>query len=71
MSRKILYKQWLSEDGGRLNKKRNLGIIIEIPEKTKLKISKDFIWMSMWQIKECLKYNSWINPHVRGLISSL
>ena len=70
-SRKVLYKQWLSEDGGRLNKKRNLGIIIEIPEKIKLKISKDFIWMSMWQIKECLKYNAWVNPHVRGLISCL
>ena len=70
-SRKVLYKQWLSEDGGRLNKKRNLGIIIEIPEKIKLKISKDFIWMSMWQIKESLKYNAWVNPHVRGLISTL
>ena len=71
MTRKILYKQWLSEDGGRLNKKRNLLMILEIPEKSKLKIPKDFIWMSMWQIKECLKYNAWVNPHVRGLISCL
>ena len=71
ITRKILYKQWLSEDGGRLNKKRNLGMILEIPEKTKLKMPKDFIWMSMWQIKECLKYNAWVNPHVRGLISCL
>ena len=27
--------------------------------------------MSMWQIKESLKYNAWVNPHVRGLISNL
>ena len=66
---KILLKKWLSEDGGRLNYKRNLGMIIEIPEKSKINITNDFIWMSMWQIKECLKFDSWINPHIRGIIS--
>ena len=66
---KILFKSWLSEDGGRLNYKRNLGMLVEVPESQKIILTKQFIWMSMWQIKECLKFNSWINPHIRGIIS--
>ena len=66
---KILLKKWLSEDGGRLNYKRNLGMLVEVPENEKIKITNEFIWMSMWQIKECLKFNSWINPHIRGIIA--
>ena len=66
---KILFKQWLSEDGGRLNNKRNLGMLVEVPERQKIALTKEYIWMSMWQIKECLKFNSWINPHIRGIIA--
>ncbi|PPR34507.1 MAG: hypothetical protein CFH25_00739 [Alphaproteobacteria bacterium MarineAlpha6_Bin3] len=66
---KILFKSWLSEDGGRLNYKRNLGMLVEVPANHKISITKEYIWMSMWQIKECLKFNSWINPHIRGIIS--
>ena len=66
---KILLKKWGAEDGGRLNQKRNLSMLVEVPESEKINITNDFIWMSMWQIKECLKYDSWINPHIRGIIS--
>ena len=44
-------------------------MLVEIPEKHKVALTKEFIWMSMWQIKECLKFNSWINPHIRGIIA--
>ena len=66
---KILLKKWGAEDGGRLNRKRNLSMLVEVPESEKIKITNEFIWMSMWQIKECLKFDSWINPHIRGIIS--
>ena len=66
---KILLKKWGAEDGGRLNRKRNLSMLVEIPENEKIKVTNEFIWMSMWQIKECLKFDSWINPHIRGIIS--
>tara|TARA_B100001013_G_scaffold341142_1_gene265265 strand:+ start:16 stop:798 length:783 start_codon:yes stop_codon:yes gene_type:complete len=65
----ILLKKWGAEDGGRLNQKRNLSMLVEVPESEKINITNNFIWMSMWQIKECLKYDSWINPHIRGIIS--
>lgn len=66
----VLYDQWLSEDGGRLNKKRNKGMLIEVPEGTLVE-SDGFLWMSMFQIKEALKENAWVNPHIRGIIAHL
>ena len=44
---------------------------IDVPQgkNEKIKVTNEFIWMSMWQIKECLKFDSWINPHIRGIIS--
>lgn len=67
----VLYRQWLSEDGGRLHKKRNLGMLVEIPPGTPLEVGPTFLWMSMWQIKQCLLENAWVNPHVRGIIAHL
>ena len=67
----IMYNQWLSEDGGRLYLKRNRGMMVEVDEGTITKIPDGFIWLSMWQIKELLNEDSWINPHVRGIIANL
>jgi oxidase EvaA len=67
---KILFDAWLAEDGGRLNLKRNRGMLIEIDEKINIDIPNDnFIWLSLYQIKELLKEDAWINPHVRGILA--
>ncbi len=67
---KVLYDTWLSEDGGRLHLKRNRGMLIEIPEGYKIEIPNDnFIWLSLYQIKELLNKNAWVNPHIRGIIA--
>ena len=67
---KVLYDAWLSEDGGRLHLKRNRGMLIEIPEGYKIEIPNDnFIWLSLYQIKELLNKNAWVNPHIRGIIA--
>ncbi len=67
----VLYKQWLSEDGGRLYLKRNLGMLIEIAANVKLEIPDSFTWMSMYQIKSLLMEDAWIGPHIRGIIAHL
>jgi oxidase EvaA len=67
----VLYDQWLSEDGGRLYLKRNKGMLVEVPEGTVGDLPPGFIWMSMYQIKEFLQRNAWVNPHVRGIIAHL
>jgi oxidase EvaA len=66
----ILFDAWLAEDGGRLHLKRNRGILIEIPENYNIEIPNDnFIWLSLYQIKELLKEDAWINPHIRGILA--
>ncbi len=66
-----LYAQWLSEDGGRLHKKRNFGMLVEVPADLELELTEDFAWLSMYQIKACLHEDAWVNPHIRGIIAHL
>ena len=68
---KVHYQQWLSEDGGRFYLKRNMGMLIEIPDKHDLEIPESFIWLSMYPIKALLHENAWVNPHIRGIIAHL
>lgn len=68
---RVLYSAWLSEDGGRLYLKRNMGIIVEVSEESEIVIPDGFIWMTMYQMKACLWHNAWVNPHIRGIIAHL
>ena len=69
---KIYYKKWLAEDGGRLYNKRNLNMIIEVEEDYKITFANEnFIWMSMYQIKQCLQKDAWVANSVRSIISHL
>ena len=66
----VLFDSWVSEDGGRLYKKRNRSILIEVNHQKKIKMpNNNFIWLSLYQIKALLKENAWVNPHVRGIIA--
>ena len=69
---KVFYKKWLAEDGGRLHNKRNLNMIVEIEEDYKITFANEnFIWMSLYQIKECLQKDAWVANSVRSIISHL
>jgi oxidase EvaA len=67
----VHFDQWLSEDGGRLTNKRNRGMLVELAEGTVRELPANFLWMSLWQIKECLHEDAWVNPHIRGIIAHL
>ncbi|UPT62214.1 MAG: NDP-hexose 2,3-dehydratase family protein [Hyphomonadaceae bacterium JAD_PAG50586_4] len=64
----VHYDQWMSEDGGRLTNKRNKGMIVEAPADKPLEAPDGFMWLSLWQIKECFHDDAWINPHLRMLM---
>jgi dTDP-4-dehydro-6-deoxy-alpha-D-glucopyranose 2,3-dehydratase len=66
---KIIFKQWVSEEGGRLRNKRNLGIILEHVGKNKINIENDYKWITLYQIKKLILENAMINPHLRTLVS--
>ena len=67
----VHYDHWLSEDGGRLTNKRNRGMLVEVPVDHKIDVPDGFLWVSLWQIKELLHQDAWVNPHIRGIIAHL
>ena len=66
---KVIFKQWVSEEGGRLKNKRNLGILVEHVGKSEVRIGSDFKWITLNQIKELILENAIVNPHLRTLVS--
>ena len=68
---KIIYAKWQSEDGGRFHLKSNYNMIVEVKEDEELKIPDSFIWVTLYQIKQLMKTENFVGPHVRGIISYL
>ena len=68
---KIIYAKWQSEDGGRFHLKSNYNMIVEVNENEELEIPDSFIWVTLFQIKQLMKIENFVGPHVRGIISYL
>ena len=62
-----LFNNWLTEDGGRLYNKRNLGLVKFIPHE-EISLKDGFIFLSMFQIKQLIRESSIVNPHLARLI---
>ena len=67
----IIYSRLFAEDGGRFYLKVNQNMLVEISEDEDINIPEDYIWLTMYQIKQLLKHDNLINPHVRSIISYL
>ena len=68
---KVVYDHWLPEDGGRFYLKRVKCMIVEISEEELTEVPKNFKWMTLYQVKEMLKEDNLVNPHVRTILSAL
>ena len=68
---KIIYAKWQSEDGGRFHLKSNHNMIVEVDKNVELDIPDSFIWVTLYQIKQLLKIENFVGPHIRGIISYL
>jgi len=67
----IIYAKWQSEDGGRFHLKSNYNMIVEVDEDEDLNVPDSFIWVTLYQIKQLLKIENFVGPHIRGIISYL
>lgn len=67
----VIIEQWMSEDGGRLNNKRNKTMLVEIPEGQYLElVSPRYRWVSLFQLKELLRtQDAIVAPHIRGVLA--
>ena len=67
----VLVDQLQSEQGARFLHKRNRNMIVEVDEKEELEIKTDFIWVSLGQLKELLRYPNVVNMDSRTVIACI
>ena len=67
----ILIDQIQSEQGARFLRKRNRNIIVKIKDAEYIRISDNFIWVTLGQLKELMKYDNLVNMDTRTVISSI
>ncbi len=67
----VLVDQLQSEQGARFLHKRNRNIIVEVDEVEEIEIKNNFIWVSLGQIKELLRYPNVVNMDSRTVISCI
>lgn len=67
----ILVDQLQSEQGARFLHKRNRNIIVEVGEDEELEVKEEYIWASLGQIKELLRYPNVVNMDSRTVISCI
>lgn len=67
----VLVDQLQSEQGARFLHKRNRNIIVEVGEEEEIEVKNGFIWVSLGQIKELLRYPNVVNMDSRTVISCI
>ena len=69
----LLFRQWLPEDGGRLYKKFNLGLVLNVNHHDEVHIpdKKRFRWVTLHDLITLTEKTNWVNPHIRSLICTL
>jgi oxidase EvaA len=61
-------KFWVTEDGGRLFKKRNMHWIIQYNGKINTP-GKTYKWLTLWDLQQFIKKGSLVGPHLRSILS--
>ncbi|MHC1689221.1 MAG: NDP-hexose 2,3-dehydratase family protein [Bacteroidales bacterium] len=67
----VLVDQLQSEQGARFLHKRNRNIIVEVDDNEEIEVKTNFIWVSLGQIKELLRYPNVVNMDSRTVISCI
>ncbi len=70
-SDRILYRSAQSEEGGRFYHESNVNSIIEVDENFPVETPPTFIWMTLNQLGNFIRYNNYINIQARSILSSL
>ncbi len=68
----VIFKRWMSEDGGRLLNKKNLSMIVNLSESVSLDIPKNFLWVTLWELVQLIRTeDAVVAPHIRGIVAAL
>ncbi|MDH7568049.1 MAG: NDP-hexose 2,3-dehydratase family protein, partial [Armatimonadota bacterium] len=67
----IRYTSIQSEEGGRFYHDQNRYLVLEVDEGQKLDLPPNYIWMTLRQMKEFIRFNNYFNIEARGLLACL
>ena len=68
---KIVFDTKQSEEGGRFYHEQNRNVICLVNDSVPEALPENFMWLTLGQIKEFLRFNNYLNIQVRSLISAL
>jgi oxidase EvaA len=60
-----------SEEGGRFYREENRNLIVEADDSFPNEVPDEFIWMTVRQLKDMIRYNNFVNVEARSLLSCL
>jgi oxidase EvaA len=67
----IRFDTYQSEEGGRFYREQNHNMIIEAGDDFPLEVPENYIWVTLNQLNQFLKFNNYLNIQARSLISSI
>lgn len=68
---RAIFDTMQSEEGGRFYHEQNRNVLFRVADDALLEVPENFLWLTLGQIKELLRYNNFLNIQVRSLISAL
>jgi oxidase EvaA len=68
---RVLFDTWQSEEGGRFFHEQNRNLVVEAGAGFPIEVPDNFVWMTLGQIKEFLRFNNYLNIQARSLIAAL
>ena len=67
----ILYDVMQSEEGGRFFREQNRNMLVEADDDFPSDVPEHFIWMTLNQIYQFMKFNNYLNIQARSILSSI
>jgi len=68
---RVLFDAKQSEEGGRFYHEQNRNVIVLLDEELDIDVPENYLWLTLGQIKEFLRFNNYLNIQVRSLIAEL
>lgn len=68
---RVLFDTKQSEEGGRFYHEQNRNVIVLLDEGLDIDAPENYLWLTLGQIKEFLRFNNYLNIQVRSLIAEL
>jgi dTDP-4-dehydro-6-deoxy-alpha-D-glucopyranose 2,3-dehydratase len=68
---KVLYDARQSEEGGRFFQEQNRNMIIEVGDDIDVQLPDRYIWMTLGQIREFIRFNNYFNVEARSVLAAV